>query len=154
MDQTYAETAFWSRVRKDDPRVCWPWPGYTDPQTGYGKIGYRRKRYRVHRLAFFLTYGYWPEDVCHTCDNITCCNPAHLFPGNAKVNMSDAARKDRIAFGRRVASAVLTTDAVKLIREVCIPGDKEAGYSALARLFGVHHRTIQDAYSGRNWSRV
>ena len=34
-------------------------------QPGYRGIGYKNKRYEEHRLAWFITYGTWPELIDH-----------------------------------------------------------------------------------------
>ena len=46
--------------------------------TRYGVTTYKGKRVLVHRLAYFLVYGYWPEKVVQTCNNRRCVNPDHL----------------------------------------------------------------------------
>ena len=71
---------FWSKVTKTDG--CWLWTGARDSQ-GYGNTwvdgGYRK----AHWVAWFLTYGSWPEAVldhvqARGCLNKNCVNPAHL----------------------------------------------------------------------------
>jgi hypothetical protein len=39
----------------------------------------------AHRFAYFSATFTWPGDswVLHRCDNPPCCNPAHLFLGDA-----------------------------------------------------------------------
>lgn len=89
---------FWARVDKVAGKDgCWPWTGGKS-KGGYGSI---RGRYRAHllphRVAFFFETGTDPgaAQVCHTCDNPPCCNPAHLFLGNHEINMADKASKGR-----------------------------------------------------------
>ena len=93
--------SFWSRVEVIDFFDCWEWSGYTNDD-GYGRITmYRKggfKHYRVHRLAWLLTYGEIPESlmVLHRCGNPSCCNANHLYLGNHDDNMRDKKEHNRL----------------------------------------------------------
>ena len=93
--QTLKE-AFWAHVTPGGPDGCWEWQGYRH-DWGYGKLAYRTQYYYAHRVSYELHYGPIPDGlhVCHTCDNPRCCNPAHLFVGTAKDNLSDMMMKGR-----------------------------------------------------------
>lgn len=98
---------FWRQVNKSGPLPstiactifpeikgtrCWPWLGGTSQ--GYGKTCFEGKPVNAQRMAWFLTYGNWPEAcACHKCDNRPCCNPDHLFDGDARDNRLDRCAK-------------------------------------------------------------
>ena len=91
------EERFWARVQKGDG--CWIYGGAKLPKEigGYGWVSYKGKRIGAHRLAWMLTNGPIPPgmEVCHSCDNGPCCNPAHLFLGTHAENMGDCKAKGR-----------------------------------------------------------
>jgi hypothetical protein len=93
---------FWARVEKRGPDECWPWLGCRGKK-GYGRVKQRNHSRSAHAAAFELTVGPVPAGhyVCHTCDNPSCCNPAHLWTGTPRANNEDAARKGRSAKGER-----------------------------------------------------
>lgn len=98
-DFTEAERArFWSFVAKTDG--CWRWRG-PFYKSGYGaysaKVRGRWRLYRAHRVAYVLTGAELAGDVlvCHACDNPSCVNPEHLWPGTHKDNHQDRERKMR-----------------------------------------------------------
>lgn len=99
--------AFWSKVDKSGgPDACWPWTAHTR-RRGYGCIRLPGRNVVAHRYAWALTHGAEPTPdrfVCHRCDNPPCCNPAHLFLGDAAANMADMASKGRAATGDRHGS--------------------------------------------------
>jgi hypothetical protein len=68
-----------------------------NPTCGYGEVSMNGKKYRVHRLFYEFYNGPFDQtlDVCHTCDNPICVNPAHLWLGTHKDNMADCRAKDR-----------------------------------------------------------
>jgi HNH endonuclease len=69
----------------------------TKSERGYGKIAFRRKHYRAHRISYELHKGKIMPGffVCHKCDNTSCINPDHLFLGTAKDNALDRKQKGR-----------------------------------------------------------
>jgi hypothetical protein len=106
---------FWSMVDRREPNECWPWKGPRYPsyipkgkrkrREGYARFYVNRDgvchSLKAHRVAMFLTTGKDPGQKfgCHSCDNVICCNGAHLFPGTHRENMDDCIAKGRIAKG-------------------------------------------------------
>jgi hypothetical protein len=68
---------------------CWIWTGCHSG--GYGHIKVAGSTMRVHRvMADLITLPGEGPEVCHTCNNKACFNPAHLYRGYHVDNMRDA----------------------------------------------------------------
>ena len=124
------------------------------------KKGYTRNRVHgktalLHRLKYAEAHGLdvltMGGVVMHTCDNPRCINPMHLVLGTQADNNEDCRIKGRNAYGERCGSSVLTSEAVRTIRETYIPRDRERGARALARRFGVAHPQVLNALRGITW---
>lgn len=134
-----------SKARIDDPDECWEWMGATVSQRatrprGYGRIhvGFDDDGAQVvdyaHRVAFELFRGDIRPgiEVCHTCDNTTCINPAHLFVGTRQDNSIDMVKKGRHGGGSR---RKIPDSVVRAMRRDYASGDFT--YAAIAERYGV-----------------
>ena len=86
-----------SRSADDAATGCRVWNGRINKPGGYGRIGYRYRQWRAHRLIYHLLVGDVPAgmELMHSCDNPLCINPNHLRPGTHSENISDAYRRGR-----------------------------------------------------------
>ena len=77
---------FWQKADvKDNADECWQWrAAVVGKQREYGGISAGSKKdktaqiLRAPRVAFYLSRGYMPAVVAHTCFNKRCINPWHL----------------------------------------------------------------------------
>lgn len=141
---------FWAKVEVRGPGECWGWRGATNPK-GYGMIGVtrgdRQAAITAHRFSYLIHHGPIPTgmQVCHTCDNPPCSNPAHLWLGTASDNQLDAFRKGRKVspslgrHGEMAPDARLTNAQASEIRSRNASGETQR---ALAREFGVSEATV------------
>lgn len=81
---------FWSHVEKRGPDECWLWHGAKTP-AGHGLLHINKEMVYAHRYAFELANGPITGDgyICHKCNNTSCCNPAHIYLGDAMTNAWD-----------------------------------------------------------------
>lgn len=143
----------WERVdQSGGENACWEFIGARH-RFGYGKIGIAGEGPRdAHRVAWEVTRGPIPNgmEVCHSCDNPPCCNPAHLFLGTRKENAHDAMRKGRTTIGERNPMAKLTWKDVADIRARHASGETR---KSIARHYGVSPATISNIYKRITWNR-
>lgn len=120
------------------PTGCWEY-GPSRTRRGYGSITFHRRPLLTHRIAYQLFKSPIPFGmfVLHTCDNPCCCNPDHLYLGQAADNSRDmveherSAKGDRnglrlhpgsIIFGKRPTNARLTDERVAAVFELRAKG--------------------------------
>lgn len=149
---------FWHAVDVRGANECWPWTAYRSA-AGYGRLHYRGNGARTviaaHRLSYVIATG---EDiaghyVCHHCDNPPCCNPKHLFKGDAVANNRDKAAKGRVVSPSRPGEAnprsKLSAAEVTTIRSRIAAGDTN---TAIAQDYGVTHSNISRIRLGKSWT--
>lgn len=134
--------------------ACWNWVAKRD-KDGYGIFpsGRRGKRIRAHRFSFKLFKKEEPglKFVCHTCDNPSCVNPAHLFLGSTQDNTRDRDSKNRQAKGEKSSCSKLNTLDVFKIREVFLMGIPA---QRIAFQYRVTTKTITTILKGESWKHL
>jgi len=149
------EDRFWAKVKKKSG--CWLWQASCF-RDGYGQIsrsdGGKRMNLRTHRVAWELSRGEIPDDICvlHSCDVRSCCNPSHLFLGTVADNMKDKCNKERQARGAAQGLSRLDADKVRKIRRMGKVG--ELSLRAIAREFGVNSGTVHYILNRKSWKHV
>jgi len=142
----------WRYVAKSAPDQCWPWTRWLD-RDGYGAFTTDGRTHKAHRLAFQLATGTDPGSlvVCHSCDNPSCCNPAHLFLGTQADNLRDMRTKGRSARGSRHPFALLTEAQVVEIRQRRASG---ALLRVLKADYGINEGTLSEICNRKLWRHV
>lgn len=154
---------FHTKYQKHSVTGCWEWQRYRKPN-GYGYTEYwdkaakKRVNTHAHRLSWIIHNGPIPPgmQVCHTCDNPPCVNPAHLFLGTNYENWEDCVSKGRNmggANGPPIARprARLTEADVAEIRRLRASG---ASRDEVARRFGISVDNVSHVTTGRRWKNL
>ena len=124
---------------------CWEWQGPTYKH-GYGSFDAYGEGY-AHRFAYLIFKGELCDglDVCHTCDNRRCVNPAHLWLGTKSDNMRDCATKGRIN------TVKLSIEDVRKIRQL---HNLKYSIADLAQRYDVTTTTIRAVVERRTWDYI
>lgn len=133
---------------------CWNVVSHSQAGRGYHHLTHDGKLVYAHRYSYEQLIGPISGglQVCHTCDNPHCVNPAHLFLGTQKENNRDARRKGRAytpdSRGVKNGRAKLDVETIKYIRR--------AGTRAqvLASRFNVSLATVYNIRARRSWRSV
>lgn len=137
---------------------CWLWTARLE-KAGYGSMARGGKIARgaggigAHRASWLIHKGPIPDGmfVCHHCDVRSCVNPDHLYLGDCKKNLSDAATRKRMAWGERHPRAKLTEDKVKQIRFLL--GEKWL-HRQIADHIGVSRSAVTSVSRGIVWHHL
>lgn len=153
MNRKSTEQRFWEKVERTTG--CWVWHGEVSWQ-GRARFWDGEHHINAARYSYRLAHGEFPDDlnVCHTCDNPLCVNPAHLFLGTQKDNVDDCWSKGRAKtifprFGEAHPCAKLTAVQVQSIRSRLSESP-----TSLAHEFGVTAPTICNIKAGRIWKQL
>jgi len=90
--------SFENNANVEDLDTCWEWKGSTRG-AGYGQCSEYVHPSRIASRAMYELCCGPIEDgwVLHTCDNVLCVNPSHLFLGTPHDNTHDMMAKGRLA---------------------------------------------------------
>lgn len=130
---------------------CWVWGGVDReyPKFWNGERYIRASRYALsEKLGRELRDG---EEACHSCDNVRCVNPDHLFVGSHSDNMSDrhAKGRNKPVVGENNPNAKLSRSDVESILELRRLGESQ---QAIADHFGVSQTQVSRIVRGHSWS--
>lgn len=122
---------------------------------GYGALKVNNVMVSAHRFSWTLHFGEeLPSEtyLCHRCDTPMCVNPAHLFKGDAAINMADRDAKNRQAKGEKIGPSKLTVPQVREIKRLLVEGGLTQ--AEIATLFGVSQRNISSIDQDKTWKHV
>jgi hypothetical protein len=96
--------------------------------------------------------------VTHTCDNRSCCNPAHLKAGTPTENNREARDRGRVdsPHGEQCHNAVLNEQLVVQIwlhRRTKING-RPIGARRISKLMGLKEKTVGEVLMGHTWNHL
>lgn len=140
------------KVEKIPEAGCWIWTGATQVR-GYGEIISNNKKYLAHRASYEAFIGKIPKNmnVCHSCDNVFCVNPNHLFLGTQKENLQDMAKKGRSTLGSKNPKAKLNEDNIHAVKTLLKMNWKCA---SIARMLNVSASCISAIKRNERWAHV
>ena len=147
---------FWSYITRKSDDECWLWHG-TLQKDGHGRVKFRGRNWLSHRVAWTLTFGEIPDDLCvlHSCDVPACCNPRHLFLGTQLLNIQDRHQKGR----SRGASHKGETNPISKLTELDVSQIRALASNGIpqrtvSRKFNVSEATVSMIVNRKKWKHI
>lgn len=133
-------------------KPCKLWTGALTHK-GYGRISHTRYKTRLaHRAAYIKEHGSIPDglDILHHCDVRSCVEPSHLYAGTNDDNVRDRMERNPPPSlpGELNNNAKLSETDVLHIRRSAFTN------TALAKYYGVNHRTISAIRKRKIWTHI
>ena len=137
-------------IKTDD---CTIWP-YGKAGDEYGGISVEGVSRYCHRIICELSHGmpFDGAEAAHSCGIRLCINPRHTRWATSQENSADALDHDTIIRGERQHLSKLTEQEVLRIRALAASN----GYPwiVLARMFGVHSKSINNIVTRKTWRHI
>lgn len=144
---------FWDKVSLGDPECCWEWNAGKS-SAGYGSLKIFGNSEGAHRVAWEIATQQLMGNrvACHRCDNPACCNPSHIYAGDAKSNGRDAVSRGLLPpqrrDGERNGNAKLKQKDVEDIRRRISRGETNV---RIAKDYPVTHQMVSKIRRGHFW---
>lgn len=128
---------------------CWIWKKAIR-KDGYGITWYNGNTDYIHRVSYRIFNGDFDPAfiIRHTCDNPSCCNPAHLVIGSDQDNSNDMVNRGRSLKGSKQPLSKLVEDNIQPIRDSILSS------RVLGNLLGVSKSVILDIKNNKTWKHV
>jgi len=148
---------FMDSFNSEDEKTCWDWNG-TKNNAGYPLFSYMGRMISATKTAYGLYYKRripkgWV--VSHTCDNVACMNPDHLYITSRSDLTQELYKTGRMKpadqKGANNPNSKLTEDDVRTIRQKKAEG---VTHNVLAEEYGVTKTTISQIYNRKLWAHV
>ena len=139
-----------------DSDECLLWPGKTD-SNGYVRIVYEGKKQLIHRIAYKLHHGAFPEPLgLHSCDTSNCFNWKHVNPGTQQQNIAQRDARGRTSrvsrhVGENNPAARMNCDIVMAIRRLSKLG---VSMSQIAASFEMKVPAVSNIVHGKRWKHL
>jgi hypothetical protein len=138
-----------------DAKGCWNWTAGVFKIGGRARISIGTNTTCAARVSY-IVFKHEPigdKLVCHSCDNVLCVNPEHLWLGTNADNSRDMSNKKRTKKqnGSSNSHSVLTEDDVVIVRELLAKGLTQR---SVAAQYGVSNGTINQIHLRRTWKHI
>jgi hypothetical protein len=123
---------------------------------GYGRVTWRGESWRAHRLSYTAFVAPIRSDLSclHKCDVPACINPAHLYLGTQRDNISDFIERGVGYYWNQYSKSVLTEVQVAEIKFLCAERPRRFTHRQIADAYKVTRSTVSSISRGEHWRHV